>query len=242
MRIITKDKIKKETQATNFYQKPSTKPASEQVIGVISDLHFPFENEKAFSFLQSLQREYKFDDVVMIGDLVDHHQLSTFVKGGEAYSASQELQMVREKVKELGKIFPKMKVCFGNHCLRYLKRAKEIGMPIDYLKPYSEIIEAPKGWEFKDEFIIDNVLYCHGDSFGGATAGQQAIKTKYRSCVFGHTHQASIHYLNGLWACNVGCLISPKAYAYEYARFFKTQPTLGTAVIVRGVPHFIPMV
>jgi hypothetical protein len=40
---------------------------------------------------------------------------------------------------------------------------------------------------------------------------------------------------------NVGCLIDVEAVAFAYARQLAQRPTLGSGVIVEGVPHFEPL-
>lgn len=181
----------------------------------------------------------------MIGDIVDQHSLSTFVKGSKASSATDELAEAQKAVQALGRLFPFMRVCYGNHCKRYLKRADEVGLPNGYLKPFGEIIGAPRTWEFADEFIIDDVLYFHGDGYTGTNCVSQAIKNKFSNVVFGHTHQSSIQYINSgreiYWGMNVGALIDPEAYAFNYAKFFKNKPILGAGLVIDKVPHFVPM-
>jgi len=69
----------------------------------------------------------------------------------------------------------------------------------------------------------------------------------YYSTVFGHFHSfAGIQYLSSTemgthFGMNVGCLIDQTQYAFKYGAKLKQRPVLGCGVVVKGVPHFIPM-
>jgi predicted phosphodiesterase len=216
---------------------------------VIPDIHLPFQHSATFKFLAELKKKYNPTEVVMIGDIVDSHSLSTFVKGAESDSTNTELYKAHEGIQKLGDLFPKMHVCLGNHDLRAFKRANEVGLSSEYIKPFHEIIRAPKGWKFAEEFYLHNVLYIHGDSYTGINCVTNMIKNKMCNVVFGHTHQSSIQYINNgrhtLFGMNVGCLIDEDAYAFSYAKFFKNKTILGAGIIETNndiaVPHFIPL-
>lgn len=208
---------------------------------MIPDPHAPLHNPKAIPFLKRVKEKYKPSKVICIGDLVDQYQFSNFVKAAEADGANLELRKARLFIKQLAEVFPKMDVCLGNHDLRYVKRAKEAGLAQAVLKPFGEIIGAPPGWRFAEEFLHQGVLYFHGDGYTGLNAAQNVIKSKFRSCVFGHTHQAAVAYINGLFGFNVGCLIDPQGYAFEYAKHMKNRPTIGCGVIQNGAPIFVPL-
>ena len=208
---------------------------------IIPDLHLPFQHPEAFNFLKALKKKYRPTKIVCIGDIIDSYALSQFVKSPSSSNVNQELYKAQNGIKELARIFPVMLVCLGNHDLRLLKLAEKAGIPGEYLKSLPELLGTPQGWKFQDSFDIDGVHYFHGDGYTGLNACQNVIKTKFRNTVFGHTHQASILYLNGLWSFNTGCLINKSAYAFQYAKHFKNEPALGAGLVDSGVPYFIPL-
>lgn len=212
-----------------------------QRVLVIPDLHAPFSHPRALEFLRKLQRQFQPTQVVCIGDLVDQHALSAFVKGPRSLNASSELHAAKTFLQRLAKLFPKMLCCLGNHDLRYLKRANEAGIPGEYLKDFSDIIGAPQGWKFADQFEIDGVLYLHGDNYSGQGAALNMVKSKMQSVCFGHTHQGSLVYHNGAFGLNVGALTDESAYAFEYAKFAKSRAFIGAGLVLDGVPQLVPL-
>ena len=77
---------------------------------VIGDLHVPYHHKDAFAFLEALKKHYKgFDLVVNIGDEIDQHGLSFHDSDPDLPSAGDELKLTKAYIKDLEKIFPKMK-------------------------------------------------------------------------------------------------------------------------------------
>lgn len=208
---------------------------------VIGDTHAPFAHPDALKFLARMKKEYEPTTIIHIGDIVDQCALSAFVKGPTSMNAQQELWAAKEWIKKLGKLFPVLTCTLGNHDLRWLKRASEMGIPGEYLKDFRDVIEAPKGWTFVDQHERKGITYVHGDGFTGQSAAINIIKHKMTNCTFGHTHQSVIQFMNGKFGFNVGCLIDPDAYCFEYAKHYKIRPELGVGFIINGVPRWEPL-
>lgn len=208
----------------------------------VSDLHCPFVSPRALPFLAGLKRQYKPDAVVFIGDEIDAHALSRYPKDPDGFGAGHELAAARRQLEPLFRLFPVAKICESNHTSRIYKKAFEAGLPACALKPMSEILGAPKGWQWADKWEVDGIQFVHGDGYTSrnwSTAPQNTL----RRTVMGHTHaQAGVVWGNaGLWAMNVGCLVDHTAYVFNYARQARNQPTLGCGLIEKGVPRFIPL-
>lgn len=215
---------------------------------VISDLHAPYENPKAISFLKSVKKEFKTDTVIIIGDEVDHHALSFHDHDPNEYSPAHEHLRAVEHLKPFYREFPRARIVVSNHTSRIFRRAFTSGIPRLFLRDYKDFLKAPKGWEWKDSWVIDNVYYCHGDGFsGGANAAYNAAKNNNQSTVIGHFHNdGGCRYFssreNEIFALTVGCLIDFSKPAFDYSRKSSTRPTLGCGVVIDGTKGmFIPL-
>ena len=83
---------------------------------VISDTHFPYHHPDTFAFLTKLNKEYKPDHVVHIGDEMDWHSINvSHVINPDLPSPADELLVGRSLCKQLEKIFPKMVLLESNH-------------------------------------------------------------------------------------------------------------------------------
>jgi len=213
----------------------------------IPDTHSPFMHRDAISFLQEVHREKKTNVVVHQGDEIDACAISDYVHDPDGMSPGDELEAAIKQLKSFYKAFPYVKVCTSNHTTRPLKRAFKSGLPSKFMRDIKEVLEAPKGWEWQDRWIIDDVVYEHGESFGGSQAHTLHAKANMKSTVIGHIHaHAGIQYISipheQFFAMNSGCLIDESAYAFAYAKHMKNKPVLGCGVVLKGVPQFIPMI
>ena len=213
----------------------------------ISDIQAPFFHQDMYRFLAAVVDTYPIDQVVQMGDLVDKHALSSYPKDPDGLSAGRELDAAIESLEPLMYMFPKLKIVIGNHDRRGFLRAFEAGIPKRMLvKGFKELLDAPDGWNFKEHYLIDGVRYEHGDKLNGGakTAAQRGPVERGRSVVFGHFHSsAGVHYTSNpdklMFGLNTGCLIDPKAYVFNYAKF---RPILGCGMIYGGhTAEFIPM-
>jgi metallophosphoesterase superfamily enzyme len=217
-----------------------------ETVLVLPDMQAPYHHKDALAFLCFVRDKYKPTRVVCIGDSVDFHRLAKFSPVADAPGPKQEHDEAKKFLHALYNEFPAAQEVASNHNVRYAKRASDAGLPSAFLKSYSEIMEHPKGWSIHDYVEIDGVMYEHGDRFGGSAGTRQSIASNGQSTVFGHHHShAGIQYAANRkrlqWAMNVGCLVDHKSYGMAYARVARAYQTLGTGVVVRGVPHFEPM-
>lgn len=225
-------------------------PGKKEVL-VISDAQCPFQHKDAWDFLEWIKTK-RFtkegpDEVINIGDEVDFHALSRFVRDPDGHSAGSEINAAIKAIKPLYAMFPKVKVCVSNHVNRPYDRAFEAGIPKSFMKDIGTILEAPKGWKWGEEWIIDGISYQHGHHLPGGKTGIQRVATEMaHSTVFGHIHaHAGIYYYANKsdlrFAFNVGCLIDVDAYAFVYGKKYHCKPIIGCGIVLKGVPQFIPM-
>lgn len=217
-----------------------------KVILCIPDTQAPFEHPDALPFLSAVSDFFQPTDVVHLGDEVDQHALGRWPKDPDGYSAGLEHQNSLIFLHALWDLFPKMKICTSNHTVRAWKKAFEAGIPKAFLRSYAEAMEAPATVEWRDRWVIDNIVFEHGEGVSGKYAAVRAAEANRKSTVIGHIHsfagiQYSASFENLIFGFNTGCLINVQAYAFKYGEKIRNKPVLGCGIIVHGVPFFIPL-
>lgn len=212
----------------------------------IPDLHCPFHHVDAIAFLAAVKRKYKPQEVVNLGDLEDWHSISMHDHDPDGLSPGDELKALRKAIKPLFKMFPKMKICSSNHGSLPLRRAFKFGMPSELIKSYQDILQAPKGWKWADQWEVDGIMFEHGEAFAGQQGAIKSANANMQSTVIGHIHafagiQYSANQKHLIYGFNVGCLIDRNRYAFAYGKKIKAKPILGCGIIEDGIPTFIPM-
>lgn len=221
----------------------------------ISDTQLPFEAANALKFCKAVQVEYgiKNEDCYHVGDEVDQYFGSQYGKDPDAYyTPGSEIKITIDKLKEWYRAFPKMKLCTSNHGQRWAKKAVEAEIPSQMMKAYQEVLEAPKGWVWKDKWQFDagmrKIAVVHGVGYSGVSAMRNVTLDAADECVvFGHLHSsAGVIYtkteFKDVWSMNVGCLIDREAFAFTYAKANRQKAQLGVGVVLDGglMPIFVP--
>ena len=217
---------------------------------VISDLQIPCQHRQAYSFLKKVKEKVKPDLVVQIGDLVDFGSISSFDTDPDYVSPSVELELVRDEVKKLSRIFPKLHVVIGNHEMRLFRKLRKAGLPSSVLKDFNEILGAPRGWDFSVELRLNwynsakRVRFIHTES--GANRKRGMKSGFFTNLVHGHIHtDFSIQYTSTVdslyWNLNVGCLIDDEAIVFNYNKQQSLRPIYGCGAIIDHKPILIPM-
>ena len=214
---------------------------------VISDMHLPYHHKDSIEFLKEINKEYKPDFVLSIGDLLDFHAISMHSHDPDLYSAGHELQQSRIYVKELESICQEMLEVDSNHFSFVYRRALKYGMSIQFLKDYGDFLGTKK-WKWVDDLTLtmsngQRCFFTHGRSADILKVSQ----TSGMSAVQGHYHTKFLiswwaNTDNLFFAMNVGCLINQKSMAFNYAKNFKTRFILGCGIILNGIPRLLPMV
>lgn len=213
---------------------------------VISDLHCPYQHPDAVRFLKACKKKYKPDQVICIGDEVDFHALSYHDSNPDLSSAGDELQQAIDELQPIYKLFPKVTVIESNHGSMVLRKALTGGIPTKAIRSYNEVLDAPKGWKWMPDTIVNTelgpVYFCHGKSSApGRLASQYGMST-----VQGHYHErAQVHYISTperlMFDLHTGCLANDKSLALQYNKINPKRPIVSIAVIINGIPQIVPM-
>lgn len=213
---------------------------------VISDTQEPFGHQDAIPFLKWVKGKYKPDTVVHIGDEMDFHALGDWDHNPDGHSPGRELEKGLERMEGYYQLFPEVLACTSNHTARPLRRAFKSGIPSAFLRDYREFMQAPKGWVWKDQHLVDGVVYEHGEGFSGYNGALNCALKNGAPTVIGHVHShAGILYSADsqriIYGFNVGCLIDRHAYAFAYGKNLRHKPLLGVGIVDKGIPQWVPL-
>jgi predicted phosphodiesterase len=210
---------------------------------VVGDLHLPAERTDYLKFCKDMKRKYKTTEVVMIGDILDHHAISYHQKNPDSDGAVAEYEHAMQSLRKWHKAFPKVRVCIGNHDERVHRLAASSGIPAMYLKEYSDIYETPE-WDWDHEHVIDDVYYYHGTgSSSGLCPAFNTAKARMQSAVAGHVH-SSAGILNAtgptgdnIFGMNVPGGVDKSHPLMYYGKNFLRKPINGVGLVINGKPY-----
>lgn len=195
-------------------------------IAVISDTHYPYEDEiKISNCISVISNVLKPDVIVQIGDLYDLISFSKYSKDPSkvSYSPEHECQLGRDKAAamwaKLRKHNPKAKLyqLAGNHDVRLARKMAD---------KFPEAAFIAEDWTKRqmtfdgvttvdDEFIIDDIMFMHGMRKAGEHARYNQMNT-----VTGHTHKGRVEYFTNrhgtYWEMNTGWLGDKSSYPFSY--------------------------
>lgn len=227
----------------------------------ISDLHCPYHHPDAFQFLKALSDKYKFDRVVCVGDELDYHAMAFHDHDPDLANAGEELQMGREALWELNKLFPKMDLVESNHGSMAYRKGVYHGIPRHLILDYRDVIFGEKdkrgsvyrpkgrgdGWTWHPNLVFSlgkqKVLVVHGRS----VSTRRNVEQAGMCFVQGHHHgtmelvyHGTEDFLN--WGMSTGCLIDDSSVAFAYNRNSIRRPVIGCGGIVNNLPRLFPMI
>jgi predicted phosphodiesterase len=209
---------------------------------IIGDTHCPGMLAQYPRFCSKIEKKYKCNRVVHIGDLVDNHAISYHERHPGLSSPAEEYKKALRQVKLLYERFPKVTMIMGNHCALTCRQAVTAGLLPEWLLDFNQLWQIPK-WEVLPRFShieIDGVRYEHGDA--GRTGQFAAVKTsrsRFQSVVSGHCHsEAGVWWTcNGnarVFGMNVGCGVNHELLQFEYGWKFTAKPIIGCGVVIDG--------
>lgn len=173
---------------------------------IISDLHFPYQNNEAITLALDYGKEKKVDCILINGDLIDFATISRHEKDWRSRSIAEEFDAVRVFLNTLRSYFPKTKIVFkhGNHDERWEKflynKAPEIfdvnDFQLEVLLKLGELkIDTVKD---KRPIKMGKLIALHGHELAGGGAGgvnpsRATFLKTLDSVIVGHYHKTSQH-------------------------------------------------
>lgn len=171
---------------------------------IISDLHFPYQDNQAITLALNYGLEKKVDCILINGDLIDFAPISRHEKDWRHRTVGQEFEAVRAFLKGLRKNFPKARIIFkqGNHDERWEKWLY-VKAPELFDDPEFKLEVRLQLGELKIEMVKDKkpvkigkltVLHGHElPGMGGVNPARATFMKTLESCLVGHYHRPSEH-------------------------------------------------
>jgi hypothetical protein len=193
-------------------------------VGVLNDIHFPYQDNTALSLALDYLRLVKPEIIILNGDILDCYSESSFTQDPSKRKMKEEILIVRNFLDTLRKTFPTSRIIFkeGNHEFRHksflARKAPEIfGIEEFRLEKLLGLEEFGIEWIDNKRLIeVGKLTVVHGHEFGrGFFAPVNPARGFYskakKSVMGGHHHQISSHSaktINGHQhvAYSVGCL------------------------------------
>lgn len=241
-------KAKCTQQMVNYVRRQMVSPIEkDSIVGVFGDNHEPACHPRFFDFVRDTFKAHGVNQVVCLGDLVDHHFISRHISEPDALSPVDELELAIDNLKKWTEEFPNVKCCIGNHDAIPVRQAKELGIPKEFIRLLNDVYKLPAGWEWRQSWEIDGVLYEHGLGATGMYGFKNLALAYRQSVVVGHTHSnAGVLYVASpkdiIFGANAGCGVDAASYAMRYGSSYKFKPTIGCVIVKNGKEaQFIPM-
>ena len=199
-----------------------TKIKNGRVVLFIGDLHFPFEHKLAYDFTKHVYESHpEITDVIFAGDIIDNHYSSFHDADPDGMSANDEFNKAVNSMKKWYELFPKAKVCVGNHDAIPQRKAFNAGLSAKWIKTIPEMYDID-GWDFQEFHDVGEFTFVHGLGMP-PTSRARALG---RSVASGHLHSrygVTSYYdkVQGkmIHAVDGGCLIDSQAYAFAYGKY-----------------------
>lgn len=212
---------------------------------VIGDCHMPAMHVRYIPFLKRIEKKYKCNKVVHIGDAVDWNAISFHEKDPALPSPEQEYTEAYKQMQKMYKAFPKVDYMTGNHSDLPARKARFIGLPDSVVMPFKKVWDVD-GWTIHPRYhdlIIDGVIYRHGDKGKGGQriAALANARDEHKSVVQGHFHaQFGVEFAANqdrvIWGMQVGCGTEPNHPNMNYSKVYSARPILGCGVVLNGEP------
>ena len=211
---------------------------------ILCDIHIPFQSQEALECAIKYCLQYAPDTIILNGDLVDHYNLSEFLKDPRAKDFAFERKCTIQFLIYLRELFPNTRIIWkeGNHEFWYFKYMAKTGGALMNVK-YFHIESVYRLEELQIEYVKDNrpieimdlwILHGHElqkNAIGVPVNPARSVYLKAATTMLvGHHHITSEHttqnakgQITTTWS--VGCLSGLRP---PYARFSKYNNGLAT--------------
>lgn len=185
---------------------------------IFSDVHIPFHVPAAIEIAVSYAKKNGVKDVLALGDISDHYQMSDFFRVPDVATLTQELADSKQFLQWLRKQFPKGRIIYkeGNHEERFACKVHrclpEVGRLLDRFD-YDQMGIKELGIELvQDRRRIDMgyLTAIHGHELGSGTSvlvnAARTLQLKAKDItICGHWHTPAQHRVRTLRGSHIGC-------------------------------------
>lgn len=237
-----KTECKKCQSANNKKRQEHLRAVEPMTTLIIPDLQAPFHHPDALHFLEAVIHRFKPQEIVSGGDELDLYALNDYGRDPDHDNPEGEFAQACEFMQKFFKLCPDGVGLKSNHVHGRMERKRQNARILSHwLKPFEEIINAPKGWKWVDEYVTQNTLMRHGHNDGKSAKANLEKINKYR--MFSDEKPLNMlccHHHTELWTQDVqmgqhivqfgfcGSLIDRTAPAFRYTN---KPPALGCKII-----------
>lgn len=216
---------------------------------VLPDIHVPYQCDTAVEAAMRVGEEFKPDEIVCLGDLLDCYTLSKYSRNtNRSGDLAAEIEQARDLLDEFKRRTGAKRATFieGNHEARIrkfvLNKCPELAnikaLRVDHMLELGNI-----GWDFIPEhkfYQVNSVFFTHGE-YANMHSAKKHIDEYRVTVIHGHTHRITSRYHRGLdktiCGYEMGFLGSFEVSA-EFVKRANWQHGVGT-VVMNGDDHWI---
>tara|TARA_R110000868_G_scaffold33407_1_gene121333 strand:+ start:8223 stop:9221 length:999 start_codon:yes stop_codon:yes gene_type:complete len=206
---------------------------NETRILIISDLHFPYQDNKAITAALKYGLEMKVNAILINGDLIDFAAISRHERDWRQRMPHEEFEAARQFLFGLRKAFPKANIVYkeGNHCERWMKWLF-IKAPELFNDPEFRLDVRLRLGELKIQHVgdrrpvnIGKLTVLHGHETFGGSGGVNPARSMFLKMIdnvlVGHFHRTSSHVertakMKVISVQSMGCLCTLNPYYMRY--------------------------
>jgi len=184
-------------------EKPSViykMPTANNNILVLSDVHLPYQNNKALTLALDYGKKEEINTILLLGDIMDFHKASFHEQDPKKRDLTYEFEICRNFLDVLQKAFPNAKIFYkeGNHEMRwerYLRVKAPIILDMSEFRLQTILRLGERGitWIPNNQVMKIGKLYAiHGNEYKGS-GGINAARTLWlragESTICGDKHK-----------------------------------------------------
>jgi predicted phosphodiesterase len=174
-------------------------------VAVLSDIHYPYHDEKAETIVKMFLADYKPDLIILNGDIIDCYAVSSYQKDiKKKMDIQDEIDYTNNKLMQWVDDFPETKFTYleGNHENRFARIVKNNAPALAALRTLDiavnlgleELgIEWVPDWQ---DMQIGNMLFTHGHLVrkNGSASARAHFDQYGCSVLIGHCHRLAVVY------------------------------------------------
>lgn len=173
---------------------------------LLPDIHIPYHDKSALKAALAVGKSYDCDTIILLGDTMDCHMLSTHKKMKGAFDMKYELKETKKFLKELRKDFSRADIYYleGNHEQRLSRHLSEHSPALEDL----DAISIASLLNLKEEFDIEyrktgdfitcgDLTFIHGHEMRGLAGINPSRKLYLKSkcsVICGHMHRPESYF------------------------------------------------
>lgn len=166
---------------------------------VMADLHIPYHDVDSINNILDFAQDKNIDTIVLLGDILDCYQLSTFTKDPSKPNMMQQITIGKQFLQKLRKMFPNARIIYkqGNHQFRIKRTLWENNAKLYELMNQYMILNLLGLEQLNIEYLIQpfrigKLWYLHGHQYNGGRSQAQHIPEMFMKVV--HDNFIVAHY------------------------------------------------